>query len=303
MSKAISTFGEEVGEAPPCELRQAQFGLFLLRIFEPDWWAVQGYVADRVGSAPGLLQHAAIVLDVDQLPQWPSAEQAADLLARLRAAGLQPIALATDPGENSLQLARLFGLPTVPTERGRRRSSGSRVSEVTDGSNAPATAESPAAFEAAPASAPAAVPVPASPGNAVTQETAGADGSIAGRAETPAPAAPLSISPMFVSQPVRSGQQVYARGRDLVVNATVSPGAEVIADGSIHVYGRLGGKALAGARGDEQARIFCLDFQPELVSIAGHYRLLESIPESARGRSVQVLLEGERMEIKPLRGS
>jgi septum site-determining protein MinC len=108
---------------------------------------------------------------------------------------------------------------------------------------------------------------------------------------------------MFVSQPVRSGQQVYARGRDLVVNATVSPGAEVIADGSIHVYGRLGGKALAGARGDEQARIFCLDFQPELVSIAGHYRLLESIPESARGRSVQVLLEGERMEIKPLRGS
>jgi septum site-determining protein MinC len=288
MSEPLSV-GQMVEEAAPCELRQAQFGLFLLRIYEPDWWAVQGYVADRVGNAPGLLERAAVVLDVDQLRPWPSAEQAADLLARLRAAGVRPIALATDPGEAAQELALLFGLPAIPTERGRRRGrsdeqpAAERALADPD-AMAPATVlESAARIEtvnasaepvAAPAKAPAA-PVP-----------------------TAQPATP--VSPMYVTQPVRSGQQLYARGRDLVVTATVSPGAEVIADGSIHVYGRLAGKALAGARGDEQARIHCLDFQPELVSIAGHYRLLESIPEASRGRAVQVMLEGERLEIRPL---
>lgn len=291
-------FGEAIDEAPPCELRQAQFGLFLLRILEPDWCAVQGYVADRVGSAPGLLERAAVVLDVDQLRPWPHPEQAADLIARLRAAGVQPIALATDPGEGALELARLFGLPAIPTERGRKRGRSGASAATAIGPtepvarvNAAATPAPPAALAAVETTARAAEPTSAP---APVPEMAAPDATI----RAAQPAAPAS--PMYVTQPVRSGQQLYARGRDLVVTATVSPGAEVIADGSIHVYGRLAGKALAGARGDEQARIHCLDFQPELVSIAGHYRLLESIPETSRGRAVQVMLEGERLEIRPL---
>lgn len=99
---------------------------------------------------------------------------------------------------------------------------------------------------------------------------------------------------------VRSGQQVYARNRDLVITATVANGAEVIADGSIHVYGTLRGRALAGAQGDPGARIFCTDFRPELISIAGHYRVFEEVPRSFGGRAVQCRLDGDKLLVEPL---
>jgi septum site-determining protein MinC len=102
------------------------------------------------------------------------------------------------------------------------------------------------------------------------------------------------------AKPVRSGQQIYARGRDLTVAAAVGNGAEVIADGSIHIYGRLSGRALAGAQGDTTARIYCQDFQAELVSIAGHYRVLEDVPANLRGQAVQAWLDGERLIMERL---
>ena len=101
-------------------------------------------------------------------------------------------------------------------------------------------------------------------------------------------------------KPVRSGQQIYARGRDLVVAATIGSGAEVVADGSIHIYGRLAGRALAGALGDTGARIYCRDFQPELISIAGHYRVFEDLPADLRGHSVQARLDGDRLVVEKL---
>jgi septum site-determining protein MinC len=102
------------------------------------------------------------------------------------------------------------------------------------------------------------------------------------------------------SKPVRSGQQIYARGRDLTVATAVGSGAEVIADGSIHIYGRLNGRALAGAQGDTTARIYCQDFQAELVSIAGHYRVLEDVPANLRGQAIQAWLDGERLVMEKL---
>ena len=98
-------------------------------------------------------------------------------------------------------------------------------------------------------------------------------------------------------QPVRSGQQVYAQGRDLTVCAMVGNGAEVIADGSIHIYGSLRGRALAGARGDVNARIFCREFNAELVAVAGQYRVMESIPAELRGKPVQIWLENDKLQI------
>ena len=102
------------------------------------------------------------------------------------------------------------------------------------------------------------------------------------------------------SQPVRSGQQVYARARDLTLTAMIGNGAEVIADGSIHVYGVLRGRALAGAQGDTAARIFCQNFQPELISIAGRYRVFEEVPVELKGRPVQAWLEGEALRFAAL---
>ena len=106
---------------------------------------------------------------------------------------------------------------------------------------------------------------------------------------------------VVVDKPLRSGQQVYARGADLVVLAMVSFGAEVIADGNIHVYAPLRGRAIAGARGDTSARIFTTCMEPQLISIAGIYRTTEvAISADILGKPAQVRLDGEKLLIEPL---
>jgi len=106
---------------------------------------------------------------------------------------------------------------------------------------------------------------------------------------------------IVVDKPLRSGQQVYARGADVVVLAMVSFGAEVIADGNVHVYAPLRGRAIAGARGDTSARIFTTCLEAQLVSIAGIYRTTETeLPETVRGKAAQVRLDGEKLLIDPL---
>ena len=113
--------------------------------------------------------------------------------------------------------------------------------------------------------------------------------------DTPPPPSRQPAGTLFQDSPVRSGQQIYARGGDLVLTRLVANGAEVIADGSIHVYGALRGRALAGAQGDTSARIYCREFHAELVSIAGQYRVFEDLPSDLRGQPVQVWLEGEKL--------
>jgi septum site-determining protein MinC len=106
---------------------------------------------------------------------------------------------------------------------------------------------------------------------------------------------------VVIDKPLRSGQQVYAKGADLVVLALVNHGAEVIADGNIHVYAPLRGRAIAGARGNTGARIFANSLEAELVSIAGIYRTTEEpLPDSVRGKPAHVRLEGEKLIMEPL---
>lgn len=130
-------------------------------------------------------------------------------------------------------------------------------------------------------------------------------------APTPEPkpqAAPAAVGlapTMFVDRPVRSGQQVYARGGDLVLLAGMSNGAEVIADGSIHCYGPLRGRALAGAQGNDRARILATNFGPEIVSIGGIYRTFDQgIPAAIAGRPACVRMaeagKGQTLTIEPL---
>ena len=101
----------------------------------------------------------------------------------------------------------------------------------------------------------------------------------------------------LITQPVRSGQRIYAKGGDLVVLSSVSPGAELLADGHIHIYGALRGRALAGLSGDQEARIFCQSLEAELVSIAGHYWVNEDLKIPAAAQGVQIYLESERLHI------
>ena len=118
----------------------------------------------------------------------------------------------------------------------------------------------------------------------------------------PEPAAPAAVPTRIIDKPLRSGQRVYAAGGDIVVLAAVNPGAEVIADGSIHVYAPLKGRALAGARGDTAARIFTTHLEAELVSIAGVYRTFESAPDIAVAKKpAQIrLADASQIVIEPL---
>ena len=99
---------------------------------------------------------------------------------------------------------------------------------------------------------------------------------------------------------LRSGQKAYARGGDLVILGPVNSGAEALADGSVHVYGPLRGRAMAGVTGDTRARIFCRALHAELLSVAGLYKTSESMDEQLQGRSIQVYLEGERLVMEPI---
>ncbi|MES2884521.1 MAG: septum site-determining protein MinC [Pseudomonadota bacterium] len=128
------------------------------------------------------------------------------------------------------------------------------------------------------------------------------------RAADPAPAAPVPVaaaeaprrSTRVITEPVRSGQQIYAEDADLVVLSAVSPGAEVIADGCVHVYGPLRGRALAGARGDENARVFARRFEAELVAIAGVYAVADQIQNAKSGEATQAYLVNGKLVIEPL---
>jgi len=156
------------------------------------------------------------------------------------------------------------------------------------------------------------LPVAVRGGSPAQMEAAHAAGLVAAPDAPPARAEPATPEvarevpvagpgTVVIDKPLRSGQQVYARGADLVVLAMVSFGAEVIADGNIHVYAPLRGRAIAGARGNTEARIFSTCLEPQLVSIAGIYRTTETeLPDNVRGKPAQVRLEGEKLLIEAL---
>ena len=156
------------------------------------------------------------------------------------------------------------------------------------------------------------LPVAVRGGSPAQMEAAHAAGLVAAPDAPPARAEPATPEvarevpvagpgTVVIDKPLRSGQQVYARGADLVVLAMVSFGAEVIADGNIHVYAPLRGRAMAGARGNTEARIFSTCLEPQLVSIAGIYRTTETeLPDNVRGKPAQVRLEGEKLLIEAL---
>jgi len=245
------------------ELKIGQVGVANLRVRE---WDIDGLVAEmreRVQRAPKLFDRAAVIVDLGSLSRCPPAAEVRRLLDGLHAAGVRPVALGFGTTEIDA-LARELDLPLLAKFRAQY--------DKQDAVAAPASAEP----ERPPPTAPA---EPAAP---------------------PAAARPASPNSQTVVHPVRSGQQIYAAGRDLTVCAGVGAGAEVIADGSIHVYGALRGRALAGAQGDEGARIFCREFHAELVAIAGQYKVLEDLPEGVRGRPAQVWLEDGKLRVAEL---
>lgn len=107
-----------------------------------------------------------------------------------------------------------------------------------------------------------------------------------------------TVKTQIIDKPIRSGQKVYARNKDLIIISNVSAGAEVIADGNIHIYGIMRGRVLAGASGDEKSQIFCSNLIPELVSIGGYYWLIDQIPQKFLGKSARFYLKNKTLIIQ-----
>jgi septum site-determining protein MinC len=132
------------------------------------------------------------------------------------------------------------------------------------------------------------------------QSNESANGSAVAGSAAQAESEPQTSRALLITEPVRSGQQIFAEDGDLIVLASVSSGAELIARGNIHIYGRMRGRALAGVNGDKRARIFCQGLDAELIAIAGLYKISDEFPPEARKQRVQVFLKNEELCIEPL---
>jgi septum site-determining protein MinC len=247
----------------PFRLRGANFNLLVLRLLDHRAEAVVPAVADQFRRAPGFLRFAPVVIGLDEITARPEEVDFAALARGLRATEIVPV--GTTGGSPEMRNAAMgVGLPPL-------RMAGGRETEATP----PPAAEAPA--PAAPAPEPQA------------------------QAQMQAPTQPVAQKPaMIIDQPVRSGTRIWAQGCDLIVLGTVNPGAEVISDGNIHVYGRLLGRAIAGGQSATEARIFATQFNPELVSIAGYYAVREGLGDAPLGKAVMARLIGEHMRFDPL---
>ncbi len=247
-------------------LRAGNFSLLVLRLLDPRPEQVLPALGDQFRRAPGFLRFAPVVIGLSDLPADARVDFRA-LVEGLRALEIIPVGTIGGTAEQR-QAALAARLPPM------RSAANARESEAED---------------AALGNAPPAAPPPPAP--------------MAAAAPEPVPPPGGARPAMLVSESIRSGQRVYAQGTDLIVTGGVNAGAEVIADGNIHVYGHLRGRAVAGAgpEGDATARIFALNFDPELVAIAGLYAVREQLGAGAPvGRPVQVRLEGEQMRFEPL---
>lgn len=265
------------------ELKSAQLTLVALVVKTHDLAIVAAELARSFGpegESPDFFDTDGVVIDFTQTdivlphPQW-------DLLMKAFAAcKLVPMAVrGLDPA--SLAVAQRLGLTEAPPEPRR---------VVAPGAKSASPAPAPLAPVSVPVPAAVVVPAPVA-------RTAPAVAPVAAQPAAPAAREAAPVPTMVITKPLRSGQKIYARGGDLVVLAMVNRGAEVIADGNIHVYAPLRGKAMAGARGNTGARIFSLCLEPELVSIAGIYRTTErELAGDVLGKPAQVYLSDDGTE-------
>jgi septum site-determining protein MinC len=244
----------------PIEIKISTVVAISVILRELDTAILDAALQEMTGGTPDFFENEFAVIDIGTLD--PTLHQQIDwaaLIALLKSYRLNPVAVRNAPPE----------IGSAIIEHGL---------SLDDSPKAREPVEKPDALPPAPPVA-AIAPITA----ATTEQTASASAS--------APA-------MIIDTPVRAGQRIYARGCDLIITAVVNNGAEIIADGSIHIYAPLRGRALAGASGNASARIFALSMEPELVSIAGVYRTFEEgFPPALAHQPAQVRLIGDRIDL------
>lgn len=277
-------------KSPFFELRSGSVDTLLFVVKTTDLDAMRAELTRRFEATPEFFANDVVAIDVRRLAENErvSLAEIAQLLDSVR---MRPVGVVANPQQG---WAAESALPLLEA-RDRRGATAKSAEED------PAVAGATAANASAPATA-------SQPGPAddLFSSAALAAESISPAAAEPALAAEpvrlaTSSQTMVVDKPLRSGQRIYAKG-DLVVLGLVSYGAEVIAEGNIHIYAPLRGRALAGVQGNHDARIFCTCLEPELISIAGIYRTTENpLPADVLGKPVQIWLDEEKLMIEPLR--
>jgi len=241
--------------------------LNVVRVLAPDVAAVREAIERKVAEAPGVFSGTGLVIDLTAIDDGASPEPLprfalVELVEWLKRSALLPVA-ACAQGEQRKREAAEAGLVLIdPPARASSRGAARKP------------------FGAAAAAAAPNAQAPIDTGDAQ----------------------PFTNSALTLTQPLRAGQIMYAKGRDAIALAAVNAGAELIADGNIHVYGALRGRALAGANGNEQARIFCSKLEADLISIAGVYLSAEALPQDKRGKPVQIFLEDGELVFAELPG-
>jgi septum site-determining protein MinC len=254
----------------------AIFTLMVIRVGDPRDPAFEHELAAQIARSPRFFDQAPVVLDLKDNIGFLDAEDFFVTKALLRRHRLVPVG-AQNASPAQQRAAAAAEMAVFAGGAGRRGVDLAATRAAPDAAapiTTPPTAEPPTAPEPQPSPPPAPM-----------------------RAAAPSSPRGGAVKTKLVTQPVRSGAQIYARGADLVITNTVSPGAEIIADGHIHVYGALRGRAIAGAAGDTEARIFASKLEAELVSVAGRYLVSENIAAEFVGETVQIALVDDRLAI------
>ena len=251
------------------EVRFGQVGILQVRLRTTQPGEILDELTGKTATAPHFFDRTPVCLDLSSLPKLPSPEDIRAVIDTVRRAGMITVGVAAG-GTSIEELASKLDLPVIHHVR--------------------------ASAKTAPVVQPATAATPASSSPVVSVAAAVAAASSRSTPPPPSPEPAPTQTALMQNQPVRSGQRVYARNRDLIVMATVAAGAEVMADGCVHVYGPLRGRVMAGAHGDTDARVFCQSFHAELVSIAGVFRVFETIPPELAGMPVQAWLSGDDLK-------
>lgn len=248
----------EAREESALDIRFGPLDLAQVRIRSVDPGAILDELTGRVATAPKFFERAAVGLDLALLAKEPDPGELRAVFDAVRRAGMLPVGLVAGPPYVEA-IARELQMPVL------------------------------AQFRATTKAPPVLLPVDAEP------QAPEASDEPDESERSPAWESGLAL---LHTHPVRSGQRIHARYRDLVVVAPVGAGAEVMADGCVHVYGALRGRAMAGAHGETSARVFCQEFRAELVSVAGVFKVFETLPPELAGHPVQVWLDGNDLKLE-----
>jgi septum site-determining protein MinC len=263
------------------ELKAANFTLPIIRLLDANVEAVAAKVGAKVEQAPDFFHNTPVVIDLSALPEEAGTLEFPLLVGLLRGYGMIPFGVRGGNKEQNAA-AEALELAILRDSYVRR----DKTEDTVDLDEPEPLVEK---------------LVAADPGKASPWQGQGqAQGETPAEERRQGAERRSAAGFITITRPVRSGQRIYASGGDLSIIAAVSSGAELMADGNIHVYGPLRGRALAGMNGNLEARIFCQDLQAELISIAGHYRISENIPEDMRGFPVQIFLDQKVLRIEKL---